>query len=168
MALELLARAVIAAVFVYAAVGKMSDVRGFAEDIANYQMLPDASITFVALTLPLLELFIGLALVSGVGARGASLLAVGLLLAFSGAMVQALARGIDLECGCFGEAAAASVDTWTVARNMVLAAIAAAPLALGITPWPRLVGALRRQPSRTVSSTTIAARRARTADRDRR
>ena len=61
------------------------------------------------------ELAAGLALALGVAARGAALVLSGLLGVFIGALSQALLRGIDLRCGCFGGGGPA---TWgTVARD---------------------------------------------------
>jgi hypothetical protein len=53
-----------------------------------------------------LEAVIGLALISGIGRKGAALLATGLLLSFMLAISIDLARGISISCGCFSSVAA--------------------------------------------------------------
>jgi putative oxidoreductase len=75
--------------------------------------------------LPPLELVLALALATGVHARGAAIVTGALLLGFAAGMAQAIARGIDLDCGCFGSALAVEVSGWTIARNLALAALAA-------------------------------------------
>lgn len=140
-AIEISARLVIAGVLVYAAIGKLGDLRAFAQDIDNYRMLPETWVAAVAITLPTLELVVAAALVSGIGARGASIVATGMMVMFAVGMAQALARGIDLSCGCFGRAATTTVSGWTIARNVALAVLAAVPLWTGITRWSDLLPA---------------------------
>ena len=115
-----LARLAIAAVFVAAAVPKLIDPAGFAEDITNYHLLPAAAVIWAATILPVLELVVALALVTGVESKGAALLAGAMLLVFTVAMGQAMARGIDVACGCFGSAVETSIGWGPIARNLVL------------------------------------------------
>lgn len=130
-------RLVLAGMFLFAAVPKLLDPVTFARDIDNYRLLPDALIGPVALMLPVAEIVIALALVTGLYARGAALAAGAMLLAFAAGMVQAIVRGIDLDCGCFGRFAEAQVSWWTVARNLTLFALSVA-VALGpdMPFWP--------------------------------
>ena len=126
MALVLaLARVLLGGVFGYAAFSKLVDMRQFAEEIANYQMLPAALVPALAAAVVGVELVCALLLVLGLRARAASLLVALLLLVFIGALSQALLRGINLSCGCFGGADEA---TWgTVARDVALLLLAALP-----------------------------------------
>lgn len=117
------ARLALAAVFLGAAVPKLGDPVAFARDIDHYRLVPAPLLGPLAVGLPLLEALIGVALITGVHAQGAALVALVMLLSFAGGMVQALARGIDLDCGCFGSALAARVSGFTVARNLGLAAL---------------------------------------------
>ncbi len=114
------ARLAVAAVFVWAAVPKLLDPAGFAEDIANYHLLPDAAVGYVAAIVPLVELVVAGALITGLEARGAALVAAAMLAVFTFAMGQAMARGIDLSCGCFGSATTARVGWGSIARNAAL------------------------------------------------
>jgi putative oxidoreductase len=138
-------RLLLAAIFVFAAVPKLLDPVSFARDIDNYRLLPDAAIGPLALALPVAELVVGAALLTGLYARGAALVCGAMLLAFSAGMVQAIVRGIDLDCGCFGQVAEAQVSGWTVGRNLFLLACALCvalgpdmpfwPLARQRAPW---------------------------------
>jgi len=119
----LLARIALGAVFLYAGAIKAFDARGFADDIANYQLLPGLLVPTVAAALPWVEMAAGLSLVLGRWSRGAALLVGGLMTAFTLALLQAFARGIDLTCGCFGGDAPA--DWTTLVRDLVLLAGAA-------------------------------------------
>ena len=120
--LVLLARAVVAGVFVWAAVPKLLDPAGFASDVANYHLLPESWAGATATIVPALELVIAVALLTGWGARGAALAALGMLLVFTIAIGQAMARGIDIDCGCFGEESSARADVGSLVRNVLLMA----------------------------------------------
>ena len=122
-------RVVLGALFVYAAVLKLADLALFAEEIANYQMLPARVVPLVAVTVPGVEIAAGLLLALGLWARAAALVIGALLVVFIAGLSQALLRGIDLRCGCFGGAAPAT--WWTVARDVAMLLPAAAVLGLG-------------------------------------
>ena len=102
--LSMLIRIVLGAVFLYSAWPKIADPPGFAEMIWNYRILPGSFVNPLAILLPWLELFAGLALVSGVLRRGAAILIGMLLLVFIAALATDLARGIAVDCGCFAVA----------------------------------------------------------------
>lgn len=142
-ALVLALRLVVAAVFLVAALPKIADPASFATDIDNYRIVPDAMIGPIAVGLPLLEALVGVALVTGLHARGAAIVASGMLVLFAIGMVQAIVRNIDLDCGCFGHVVETRVSWLTVTRNAVLTC-ACALVAMGpdLPLWP-----LRRVPA---------------------
>ena len=80
---------------------RSSILASFAELIYNYQILPGALINLAALILPWLELLLGLLLILGRWLRPAVILTNLLLVAFFGALLYNLARGLDIHCGCF-------------------------------------------------------------------
>lgn len=112
------ARLVVAAVFIYAAVPKIVDPAGFAEDISNYQAFPYWSWNLIATVVPMLELCGAVALLTGIGRRGGALLLGILDAAFMVLIMSVIVRDIDLSCGCFGhEQEAASVGWPTLFRD---------------------------------------------------
>ena len=98
----LAARLILSSIFIYASLDKIAHPAAFAKDVYNYQILPDALINLTALVLPWLELLLGLCLLAGIWLPGAVLTVNGLLLVFLAALVFNLARGLDVNCGCFG------------------------------------------------------------------
>jgi uncharacterized membrane protein YphA (DoxX/SURF4 family) len=88
--------------FLYAGLIKAGDVSGFARDIAAYQLLPYTLNYLVAGTLPYVEILAGLLLVLRRNVRSAALLLALLTVVFLGAIVSVLARGLEIDCGCFG------------------------------------------------------------------
>jgi len=115
------ARFGLAALFLYTGALKAIDPTLFAQEIANYRLLPEALVGPAALLLPALELAAGVALLSPRYRAGGALLTGVMLLAFSGGMAQARLRGIDLDCGCFGAAISSQVSWDKVAIDMGLA-----------------------------------------------
>jgi putative oxidoreductase len=89
------------ALFVAAAIPKILDPPAFAHMVYNYRLLPGAAINTMALVLPWVELFAGLALLIGFWKRTAAGLTGLLLLVFIGALGTNLARGNPVNCGCF-------------------------------------------------------------------
>jgi uncharacterized membrane protein YphA (DoxX/SURF4 family) len=94
-------RLLLAAVFLYAALGKIWDPHGFAVTIANYQMLPDWAVNPTALLLPWLEAVCAVLLLTGRWTEGSLMIINGLLLVFTAALAINWYRGIDVACGCF-------------------------------------------------------------------
>jgi hypothetical protein len=90
----------------------------FADGIAAYSILPDVLVNFTALTLPWLELVTAALLLCRAWMKPALFLANTMLAVFLGALVSAHLRGIDLSCGCFTAAPAASDEMiWYIARD---------------------------------------------------
>jgi uncharacterized membrane protein YphA (DoxX/SURF4 family) len=124
------ARLVLAAVFVVAGALKLRDPAGLASDITNYQLIP-ALAPLLAAVLPAVEIVVGVALLA-LGApwrRAAALCAAALMVMFTAAAGTALARGLDVACGCFGSAGGA-VGWTTMVRDLAL--LAAAVLVVGL------------------------------------
>jgi putative oxidoreductase len=89
------------AVFVAAALPKISDPPAFAHMIYNYRLVPGGLINGMALGMPWVELVAGVTLILGVWKREAALVAGALLLVFVVALGVNLARGHAVDCGCF-------------------------------------------------------------------
>lgn len=125
-ALLAVVRVGLGALLLYAAATKVPDVAAFAESVANYRLLPAALVPAVAAAVLGVELVAGALLVAGRYTRAAALVASVLLAVFTAGLAQALLRGIDLRCGCFGGEEPA---TWlTVLRDVAMLAAALAVL----------------------------------------
>jgi putative oxidoreductase len=70
----------------------------------------------VAFSLPWLEIFSGLALITGRIYRGALTILTGLIAAFILVSIAAKARGLDITCGCFGHVS----KGWSFASHMLV------------------------------------------------
>jgi uncharacterized membrane protein YphA (DoxX/SURF4 family) len=104
----MLLRLAVGATFVYASFYKIVDPAAFARSIWYYHLVPGSLINLMALVLPWVELLAGVLLAVGCHYRGAVLLVNAMTMVFIGALLSAIARGINIDCGCFKAAQASS------------------------------------------------------------
>jgi uncharacterized membrane protein YphA (DoxX/SURF4 family) len=111
--------------FVGASLHKIADPRAFAIDVATYDILPLALVNLVAVVLPAVEVVAGGLLLLGLRVRPAALLVAGMMSVFLVALVVALARGLDMSCGCFASQGAQEdpISRLTVLRDLAWLAI---------------------------------------------
>src|SRR5262245_46474276 len=84
----LLLRVALAAVFGYAAYTKILDMRTFAEEVANYQLLPAWLVSYAAASLVGVEILTAFLLLAGLRVRAAAGVSVALLVVFIAALSQ--------------------------------------------------------------------------------
>jgi len=122
---QVAARLIMAGIFIYASIDKIAYPAAFAKDVYNYQILPDALINLTALILPWLEMFLGLCLAAGIWLPGAVITVNGLLIVFMASLIFNLARGLDVNCGCFstGSDAPAISAGWYLLRDVGFLAV---------------------------------------------
>lgn len=96
-----LLRIILGALFIFASLSKIVDPAAFSRTVYHYQLLPGWVVNLVAIILPWIELLVGVLLVTGVRLGGALLVAITSLVVFLVAMSTALARGLNIDCGCF-------------------------------------------------------------------
>ena len=118
-------RLLLGGVFVWAGAVKALDVPAFAGQVAAYQLLPYAWNYAVAATLPYVELLAGALLLINLRVKPAALLASLLNAAFIVVLLSVLARGLNIDCGCFGPDAG-TTPLQALGRDLVLLALAIA------------------------------------------
>lgn len=111
-------RLILGSIFIYASADKILHPTAFAQMVHNYQILPDSLINLTAIILPWVELVMGLLLIFGLWLPGATLLSNLMLLTFTGALALNAARGLNVQCGCFGSSAGESGSMgWYLVRD---------------------------------------------------
>jgi uncharacterized membrane protein YphA (DoxX/SURF4 family) len=100
--LTLLARLILGAVLLIAGALKVPNLPKSAMAVRAYEMLPIPLANFLGYTLPWIEIGIGLLLIVGVTVKISGALGALTMLAFIIAIAQAWARGLSIDCGCFG------------------------------------------------------------------
>ena len=108
------ARLILGMIFVYASYDKILHPKAFAEVIYNYQILPDGFINVTAIFLPWLEMLMGIFLITGFWMPGTVIWCNTLLVVYIGALCFNLARGLDVDCGCFSTTKGRSISIETI------------------------------------------------------
>jgi hypothetical protein len=103
----------LAGIFLFAGIEKVSDPPAFAFAINNYQMLPEFGVKLAALLFPAWEIASGLALLLPRWRLAGAALAGSMSLMFFGAIGSAFIRGLDIRCGCFGMGSG-KADAWAL------------------------------------------------------
>lgn len=135
--LSIAARLIVGIIWIVAGVLKLEDIEDSVRSTRNFQILPESLVRPFGTGLPLLEVVVGSLLVLGVVLRISGTLSAILQLAFIIGIASAWARGLTIQCGCFGGSGnldenAASQYPWEIARDTGLFL-----LSLLIAIWPR-------------------------------
>jgi thiol-disulfide isomerase/thioredoxin/uncharacterized membrane protein YphA (DoxX/SURF4 family) len=120
----LLARLVLAVVFVVAGLAKLADVPGSQKALHDFGV-PQPLTNPLGILLPCAEIAIAIALIPLASAWWAALGALLLLLAFVAAISYNLVQGRTPACHCFGQLSSAPAGRSTLIRNGLLALVAA-------------------------------------------
>jgi putative oxidoreductase len=114
-------RIALGAAFVYAGAIKIQDPSELAITVASFKILPNLLISPLALALPPFEIICGALLIVGIWRRPAALGITVLLTIFLIAIAAALARGLTIDCGCFGTGTPSRAKMWLdIGRDILL------------------------------------------------
>jgi peroxiredoxin len=127
------AQCLLAAVFAVAGVAKLFDLNGSRRAVLDFGV-PAPTARIIGTALPLAEIATAVALLFVPTARWAGLAAVLLLGGFIGGIANAMRKGQAPDCNCFGQLHSAPAGKETLARNVLLAAVAVFILAAGPAP----------------------------------
>lgn len=131
----LVARVGLGLVWVVAGALKLPDPAGAERAVRAYRLLPEPLVGLMAFGLPALEIVVGLALVLGVVVRWAAVASAALLVVFIAAVGSAWARGLQIDCGCFGGGGEVGADQ-TAYLSEVLRDVGLLVVALALVRWP--------------------------------
>lgn len=98
----LIARLILGGTLIAAGYLKFDELDKSQMAVRAYELLPVSLANFLGITLPFFELAIGLLLVLGAATRISAGLSAILMIAFMIGISQAWARGLSIDCGCFG------------------------------------------------------------------
>jgi uncharacterized membrane protein YphA (DoxX/SURF4 family) len=89
-------------VFLVAGGLKVIDPQSSVAAVRAYELLPNSVVTVVGWGLPFAEIALGLLLLAGIATRVVAAVTAILLVIFMLAVASAAARGLSIDCGCFG------------------------------------------------------------------
>ena len=109
-----------AAIWLVAGFAKLADLNAFRVEVGAYDLLPARLVDPVAYALPFVEITLGIYLAIGLFIRPAAAVGTALMVIFIAAQAQAWARGLSLDCGCFGGLAKETVGLGSILRDVAL------------------------------------------------
>lgn len=122
------ARIVLGAVLIVAGVLKVGSPQTSEQAVRAYRLLPDGLARLVGWGLPFVEIAVGVLLVLGLFTQIAAATAGVLMVVFIAAVASAAARGLSIDCGCFGGGGAVARSQTTygteIARDIGLLLLA--------------------------------------------
>jgi len=125
----LAARLVVGAVWIVAGALKLPDPAASVRAVRAYDLLPESIVPTLGHLLPVLEVVVGLCLVLGALTRLVGVVSALMFVAFIIGIASVWARGIQIECGCFGGGGykenATSAYPWEIARDVGLLLLSA-------------------------------------------
>lgn len=120
--LTLVSRLVLGVIFGLAGLAKLGLPFPMAESIRAYEMgLPPFVVDVMANVLPPVELGVGIWLLLGLFTRFSAGITAALMVVFTIAVTQAWARGLDINCGCFGGPLSEDPSVTPAARAIIVA-----------------------------------------------
>ena len=123
--LDWILRLVVGGAFVAAGALKIADPAKFALDVSHYRLVPHELINLVAILVPWIEITAGSFVLAGIWLRAAALVITSLTTMFFFVIVSALARGLNIDCGCFGTVGGQHVGLVNLAIDVTLFSLAA-------------------------------------------
>lgn len=134
--LSLAVRLALAGILGYAGYTKVIVPALSVESVAAYELFGDGLNQFIGYTLPLFEIALALLLLAGLATRATGIVSALLMLVFIAGIASAWARGLAIDCGCFGTGGPVDADETAygldIARDLGFMA-----LGLFLAIWPR-------------------------------
>ena len=123
-------RLVVGGAFVVAGALKIADPAKFVADLDHYRLVPHGLLHLVAVLLPWIEVAAGALVLTEIWLSAAALVIACLTMIFFAAILSALARGLNIECGCFGTMGGKNIGLVNLAIDSALFLLAALLLRL--------------------------------------
>jgi putative oxidoreductase len=128
---------IVGGAFIYAGWVGLSDPLQLADNVASFRILPTLVVVPFALSLPIFEITSGLLMIAGPMRRAAALGLTIMTAIFCVAIASALARGLVIDCGCFGASIPSRERMWLdLGRDLLLLAAVLVVYVASSALWP--------------------------------
>ncbi|MBW8173157.1 DoxX family membrane protein [Ornithinimicrobium sp. Arc0846-15] len=116
--LGIAARLALGGVLVAAGGIKVVDLDASVRSVVAYDLFSYPIAEFIGITLPIVEISIGLLLLVGLLIRPSAAVGAGLMVIFIAGIASAWARGLTIDCGCFGDGGPVSENQTKYAQEI--------------------------------------------------
>ena len=130
------ARIFLAGVFLLAGWPKLLDSEATVRSVRAFRLLPETLVAPFGYALPMMELVIAALLLAGLFTRVAALITSGMMVMFLFGIASAWARGLSIECGCFGNTGSLVINPVPGYIEDILRDTGFLIVALGLARWP--------------------------------
>lgn len=131
-----LVRVGLAAVWLVAGGTKVGDLAGSGRAVNAYDVMPYDLAKVIGAALPFVELALGVLLLVGLATRLAAGVSAALLVVFIAGITQAWARGLQIDCGCFGSGGQLAAGQSPTYGPEILRDLGFLALAVFLLIWP--------------------------------
>ena len=111
--------------FLYSSLPKIRQPYDFLSNVYNFELVGPKLGLLTAMTLPWVELLVGICLIGGIFVSGALLVSIAMGAMFSFVIASALYRGLNISCGCFSASSVEQIGDTTLIRALVIMLISA-------------------------------------------
>ncbi len=134
--LVLAGRLLLGGVWIVAGVLKVTDPDASVRAVRAYRLLPETAAQLVGAGLPAVEIVLGVLLVAGLGVRVAGVASALLMAAFVVGIASAWARGLQIDCGCFGSGGTLATGESPTYGTELARDVALTVVAVLVAVWP--------------------------------
>ena len=128
-AVTVVTRLVLGGMFLWSSLPKIRQPYDFLSAVYSYELVGPKLGMLVAMTLPWMELLVGICLVGGIFVSGALLAGAALGALFTFVLASALYRGLEISCGCFSSSGTGQIGYLTFLRAVAITLCSAAAYA---------------------------------------
>jgi len=122
--------------FLYSSLPKIRQPYDFLSNVYNFELVGPKLGLLTAMTLPWVELLVGICLIGGIFVSGALLVSIGMGAMFSFVIGSALYRGLNISCGCFSASSIEQIGYTTLIRACVIMLLSMAVYIATVTRRP--------------------------------
>ena len=126
----------LAAVWLVAGAAKVGDLAASGRAVNAYDVMPYEVAKVVGAALPFVEIALGVLLLIGLATRVVAGISAALLLVFIAGIASAWARGLSIDCGCFGSGGELTAGQSPTYGPEILRDVGFLVLAAFLLVWP--------------------------------
>lgn len=127
----------LAAIWIIFGASKITDLSESVRAVTAYQLFPYGLAVVIGSAQPIIEVLLGVALLVGLAVRVMAAISALMFAVYIAGIISVWARGLRIDCGCFGNGGALAANQNTMYGWDILRDVGFLALALLVFFWPR-------------------------------